>query len=492
MQFSIKPLPVDKLKTSCLIVPVLGQKRVDGSALAAAAEAAIATALKSGDLGEAAGSNLLLHTDGPATRVLLVSLGGDSKTTAQAYLDACKAAYQRALTLDCKEVTTLLCQAPVEDQDPEWLLEQEVLAARTVAYRFDRFKTKPAPTPVKLARVAIGMPGAKARLMKPVLAAAEATANGMDLTRDQGNLPPNICNPTYLADTARKMGREFKMKVTVLDQRQMEQQKMFSLLAVAQGSAQEPKLIVMQYNGALATRKPIVLVGKGITFDSGGISLKPGAGMDEMKYDMGGAASVLGTMRAVAEMKLKINLVVIVPTCENMPSGTATRPGDIVTSMSGQTIEILNTDAEGRLILCDALTYAERFKPETVIDLATLTGACVVALGHHHTGLFAREDKLADEILQAGRYAMDTCWRMPMDDAYQKQLKSPFADMANVGGRDGGAITAACFLERFTKAYDWAHLDIAGTAWHSGANKGSSGRPVAMLARFLSTRAGAK
>lgn len=490
MQFSIKPLPVDKLKTGCLIVPVLGQKRVDGSALSGSVESVIQAALKSKDLAQTPGSYLLLHTEGAAKRVLLVSLGSDRAASATAFIEASKAAYRRAMTLDTTEVTSLLGQAPVTDQEPEWQLEQEVLAARTVAYRFDQFKSTKTDKPSALARVALAYPAAKGRLMKNVLIRAQATANGMDLTRDLGNLPPNVCTPTYLADTAKKMGREFKLKVQVLEQRQMEQLKMFSLLAVAKGSVEPPKLIVMHYNGAAATKKPIVLVGKGITFDSGGISLKPGPGMDEMKYDMGGAASVLGTMRAIAEMKLKLNVIVIVATCENMPSGTATRPGDIVTSMSGQTIEILNTDAEGRLILCDALTYAERFKPETVIDLATLTGACVVALGHVHTGLFAREDKLADEIVQAGRQSMDTCWRMPVDEAYQKQLKSPFADMANIGGRDAGAVTAACFLERFTRAYDWAHLDIAGTAWHSGANKGSSGRPVAMLTKFLATRSG--
>ena len=490
MQFSVKPLPVDKLKTGCLIVPVLAQKRADGSALAEPVDTAIQQALKSGDLGDSPGSFLLLHTAAPAKRVLLVSLGDDRKAKPQAFIDACKGIYRRAISLGTTEVTSLLNQAPVDGQDPEWLVEQEVLAARTVAYRFDQLKSQAPKKPATLSKVAIACPSAKGKLIKGVLSRAQATANGMDLTRDLGNLPPNICTPTYLADTARKMGREFKLKVQILEKKQMEQLKMFSLLSVAQGSAQPPKLIVMQYNGAGANKKPIVLVGKGITFDTGGISIKPSAGMDEMKYDMGGAASVLGTMRAVAEMKLKINLVVLVPTCENMPSGTATRPGDIVTSMSGQTIEILNTDAEGRLILCDALTYAERFKPQTVIDLATLTGACVVALGHVHTGLFAREDELADEILSAGRYSMDTCWRMPLDDAYQKQIKSPFADMANVGGRDAGAVTAACFLERYTKAYNWAHLDIAGTAWHSGANKGSSGRPVPMLTRLLASRAG--
>jgi leucyl aminopeptidase len=278
--------------------------------------------------------------------------------------------------------------------------------------------------------------------------------------------------------------------VEVLERRQMEALKMGALLAVAKGSDEPPKLIVLRYQGGPARQAPVVLVGKGITFDTGGISLKPAAEMDEMKYDMCGAASVLGTMRAVAEMKLALNVVGVVPTCENMPSGRASRPGDVVTSMSGQTIEILNTDAEGRLILCDALTYAERFKPAAVIDIATLTGACVIALGHHNSGMFSRQDALAAELVEAGRRTGDPCWRMPLDEEYQEQLKSPFADMANVGGRAAGAVTAACFLARFAKSYDWAHLDIAGTAWRSGANKGASGRPVPLLSGFLVGRAG--
>ena len=265
---------------------------------------------------------------------------------------------------------------------------------------------------------------------------------------------------------------------------------MGALLAVAQGSAQPPKLIVMHYRGAGARQAPVVLVGKGITFDTGGISLKPAADMDEMKYDMSGAGSVFGTLQAVAQMKLKINLTVIIAAAENMPSGSAARPGDIVTTMSGQTVEILNTDAEGRLVLCDALTYAERFKPAAVIDVATLTGACVIALGHQRAGLFSNDDALSAQIQAAGDDSGDTCWPMPMDDAYNEQLRSPFADMGNIGGRPAGAITAACYLSRFAKAYSWAHLDVAGVAWRSGANKGSTGRPVALLTHFLMDRAG--
>ena len=305
------------------------------------------------------------------------------------------------------------------------------------------------------------------------------------MTKDLGNLPPNICTPTYLANQSKKIAKDYKMKSTVLNRKQIEQLKMGSYLSVAKGSREEPKFIIMEHRKGKKTEKPIVLVGKGITFDSGGISLKPGAAMDEMKYDMCGAATVLGVMKTVGELNLPLNVVGLIPTCENMPDGLAVKPGDIVKSMSGQTIEILNTDAEGRLILCDALTYAERYKPETVIDIATLTGACVIALGHHASAVFSKNDKLANNLLDAGNESIDKAWRMPLWDEYQPLLNSNFADMANIGGRAAGSITAACFLSRFAKKYDWAHIDIAGTAWNSGANKGATGRPVNLLIQFL-------
>ena len=316
-----------------------------------------------------------------------------------------------------------------------------------------------------------------------------AIATGMALAKDLGNLPGNICTPTHLAETAESLGKQHKFDVEVLDRDDMEKLGMGSFLSVARGSHQPPKFIVMHYKGGKAKAKPVVLVGKGITFDTGGISLKPAAEMDEMKYDMCGAASVLGTFKAVAQMGLPINLVGLIPTTENMPGGGATKPGDVVTSMSGQTIEVLNTDAEGRLILCDALTYAERFKPECVIDVATLTGACVVALGKIPSGLLANDDELAAEILRRGTESGDRAWQLPLWDEYQELLKSNFADMGNIGGRYAGTITAACFLSRFTKDYKWAHLDIAGTAWVSGDAKGATGRPVPLLSAFLIGRA---
>jgi leucyl aminopeptidase len=311
---------------------------------------------------------------------------------------------------------------------------------------------------------------------------------GMNLAKDLGNLPPNICTPTYLGKTAQGLSKKTSLKVEVLGLKQIEALGMGSFLSVAKGSVTPPQFIVMKHQGGKAGEAPVVLVGKGITFDTGGISLKPGEAMDEMKYDMCGAASVIGTMYSVSLMKIKKNVIGVIPTCENMPSGQATRPGDIVKSMSGQTIEILNTDAEGRLILCDALTYVERFKPAAVIDIATLTGACVIALGHVHSGLFSDDENLVSELTKAGHASLDTVWRLPLDAAYHEQLKSNFADVANIGGRPAGSVTAACFLSRFTEKYKWAHLDIAGTAWKSGAAKGSTGRPVPLLVNFLLER----
>jgi leucyl aminopeptidase len=321
---------------------------------------------------------------------------------------------------------------------------------------------------------------------------AVATADGADLAKTLGNLPPNICTPAYLAEEAKKLARQYKLGVEVLEKKDMEKLGMGSLLSVARASHQPPKFIVLRYEGAAKSKKPLVFVGKGITFDTGGISLKPAADMDEMKYDMSGAGSVLGALRALAGMKAPVNVIGIVPTCENMPGGAASRPGDIVTSMSGQTVEILNTDAEGRLILCDALTYAERFQPAAIVDIATLTGACVIALGHVASGLFANDQKLADEIQAAADDAWDRVWQLPLWEDYQEGLRSNFADFANVGGRPGGAITAACFLARFTRKQRWAHLDVAGTAWKSGREKGSTARPVPLLVRFALRQSGRK
>jgi leucyl aminopeptidase len=349
--------------------------------------------------------------------------------------------------------------------------------------------TKPsAPAAPRLAQVTlVGGRKESAALGRGLQRGAAITA-GVELARECGNRPSNHATPSFLASEARRIGKQFGMKVEVFDRRQIEKIGMGSFLAVAQGSEEPLRFIVVRYDGAAKSKAPIVLVGKGITFDTGGISIKPAAEMDEMKFDMGGAASVLGTLRAVGELKPKVNLIGLIPACENMPSGRAVKPGDVVRSLSGRTIEILNTDAEGRLILCDALTYAERFKPAAVVDIATLTGACVVALGHHNSGLFSTDEGLATDLLAASRHALDPAWRMPLDDEYDEALKSHFADMANVGPRAGGAITAAMFLKRFAAKYPWAHLDVAGTAWKSGAAKGATGRPVGLLTHFVLSR----
>jgi leucyl aminopeptidase len=361
-------------------------------------------------------------------------------------------------------------------------------AIRECAYRYAATKSKK-PDAVALGEVTLLVDAKSEKACHAALGTAEAVADGVELARELANMPGNHCTPSYLAKVARELGKSKVIKTEVLDRKQIEALGMGSFLSVTNGSAEPPRFIILRYNGA-GRDKPHVLVGKGITFDTGGISLKPAAEMDEMKFDMGGAASVLGTFKALSRIRPKVNVVGLIPACENMPSGTATKPGDVVTSMSGQTIEILNTDAEGRLILCDALTYAERFEPKSVVDIATLTGACVIALGHVNTGLFTKDDRLAEALLKAGRDALDPCWRMPLEEEYDEALKTHFADVANVGGRAGGSITAACFLQRFATKLRWAHLDIAGTAWKSGAAKGATGRPVGLLTHYLLAQAG--
>jgi leucyl aminopeptidase len=491
MQFSTKTSAPEKTKTGCAILAIQGNRPgAAARAIDAQAGGAIAAALARGDLPAKAGSTLLVGLGaGPIDRALLVSLGDEGEVAQKVFTEAARAAVRALAATGAKDAVSWLGEVTVSDRGAGWAARTQAIAAREAAYRFDRMKSKRDASPRGPSSIGFGCERAQSGAILAELRTATALADGMDLAKDLGNLPGNVCTPSHLAETAKALGREFGLKVEVLERKQMEALKMGALLAVAQGSALAPKLIIVRYEGAGAKQAPVVLVGKGITFDTGGISIKPAAEMDEMKFDMCGAASVLGTLRAVAALEPKVNLIGVIPACENMPSGTATRPGDIVTSMSGQTIEILNTDAEGRLILCDALTYAERFKPAAVIDIATLTGACVVALGHHHSGLFTQSDALAAELSAAGREMADTCWRMPIDDDYQDALKSNFADMGNVGGRAGGAITAACFLARFTKAYEWAHLDIAGTAWKSGAAKGSSARPVPLLTRFVLGRA---
>ena len=484
-----------QLKTGCIAVGIFENRKLTDAAKILDRKGGITAALKSGDITGKPGTTLLMRgIDGIASeRILLVGLGKDEPISNKDFLSAVQSVARTFASLGANDAVVAFPFDDIKERSLGWSLCNSVLAMRENLYRFDGLKSKNEPVSSGVKKVAFAVPAASANEAKTAVAQGVAQANGIDLAKDLGNLPPNICTPTYLADTAKKLAKEYSLGVEVLDRKQLQALKMGSFLSVTNGTVEPPKFIVLKHMGGKAKDAPTVLVGKGITFDSGGISLKPGGGMDEMKYDMCGAASVLGTFRAIAEMKLKLNVIGVIPTCENMPSGSATRPGDIVTSMSGQTIEVLNTDAEGRLILCDALTYVERFKPAAVVDIATLTGACITALGHHNSGLFSRHDAehdaLAEELLAAGKASNDTAWRMPIEDSYQEQLKSNFADIANIGGPPGGSITAACFLERFTKKYTWAHLDIAGTAWKSGTAKGATGRPVPLLTTFLINRA---
>jgi leucyl aminopeptidase len=493
MEFSTKAGTLDRIKSGCIVVGVYadGALTASGKAVDTATGGALTRAAKAGDLPTKRGGTLpMANAAGLASpRVLVVGFGKRDEFNEKGFRESVGAAVKALSSSGAKDATFALADATVAGLVAADLVRVTVIAAREAAFRSDALKSERDDDP-KFGAIVFATDKADEAATRAAVSYGVALSNGVELTKTLGNLPPNICTPTYLADTAKKMAKDWKLKVEVLEKKQMEALKMGSFLAVAQASAQPPKLIVLTYSGGKSKDAPVVLVGKGITFDTGGISLKPGEAMDEMKYDMCGAGSVLGTIRAVAEMGLKINVVGVIPTCENMPGGNAARPGDIVTSMSGQTIEILNTDAEGRLILCDALTYAERFKPAAVVDIATLTGACVVALGHVNSGMFSADDGLADELLAASKASNDLAWRMPIGEDYQDLLKSNFADMANIGGRAGGAITAASFLARYTKAYAWAHLDVAGTAWKSGPAKGATGRPVPLLTAFLKARAG--
>jgi leucyl aminopeptidase len=498
MDFSIKTFDAKNTiagaRTGCIAVGVFENKKLSHAALALDQNGAISAAVKSGDLSGKSGSTLLIRrVDGVAAeRILLVGLGKKESIGDKDFSSAAQSVASVFASLGAHDGIIALPFENLKEHDVAWAIRISVLAARANRYRCDSMKSKKDPTVAGVKKVAFAVSASVSIAAKTSLAQAVAMADGVDLTKDLGNLPSNVCTPTYLANIAKKLAKDYRLGIEVLDRKQLQALKMDSFLSVTNGSVEAPKFIVLKYTGGKVKDAPTVLVGKGVTFDSGGISLKPGASMDEMKYDMCGAASVLGTFRAIAEMKLKLNVIGVIPACENMPSGSATKPGDIVTSMSGQTIEVLNTDAEGRLVLCDALTYVERFKPAAVVDIATLTGACITALGHHNSGLFTRHDKahdtLADELLAAGKATADTAWRMPIDDRYQEQLKSNFADLANIGGPAAGSITAACFLENFTRKYTWAHLDIAGTAWKSGTAKGATGRPVPLLTQFLISR----
>ena len=498
MEFSIKTGGTEKQHHNCVIVGVYESHELSVSAktIDALSSGYISKILKRGDMNGKAEKTLMLH-DVPgmhSDRVLLVGLGKEDDFNEKQYAKAARASVKAVAASGISEAVTYLAELPVRDLSLRRKVSLLAEVAVDATYRFNAIKRRKeaaeedAKKDIKRLTIHIE-DAAHAKEAEAGLVDGKALAAGVSLTKDLGNLPPNVCTPTYLAEQAQALGKAYGLKIEVLERTDMEKLGMGSFLGVTKGSEEPPKLIVLQHLKGHKDQKPVVLVGKGITFDTGGISLKPGAEMDEMKYDMCGAASVLGTFKTIAEMDLPLNVIGVIPTCENMPDGRATRPGDVLTSMSGLTIEVLNTDAEGRLILCDALTYAERFEPSAVVDIATLTGACVIALGHHATGLFSNNDDLAKELLQAGEASLDRAWHMPLWDEYQPQLDSNFADMANIGGRAAGSVTAACFLSRFAKKYDWAHLDIAGTAWKSGKEKGGTGRPVPLLTEFLVSRA---
>ncbi|HSN51067.1 MAG TPA: leucyl aminopeptidase [Woeseiaceae bacterium] len=496
MEYFTTTSDASRRATDCVIVGIYdgGKLSAGAQAIDAASDGELRRLLKSGDVSTKPGRCVLLRNVGgvKAPRVAVVGLGKQGEFDTRKFSRAVAAAIGSIAESKCHDILNTLTLEDVADANPYYLARQTVQTIGDSLYRFTEMKSdkKNARMPLKTIGLSVANRGDASKAMLGAKH-GDGIVEGMSLAKDLGNLPPNVCTPTYLAHAAQKLARgNGKLSTKILNETDMKRLGMHSLLSVTAGTSEPARMIIMQYrNGGKS--KPIVLVGKGVTFDSGGISLKPGPAMDEMKFDMCGAAGVIGAMATVAALELPVNLNVVVPAVENLPGSKATVPGDIVKSMSGKTIEILNTDAEGRLILCDALTYSRRFNPDTIIDVATLTGACVIALGQHHSGVMSYDDALADEIVGAGGKASDRAWRLPLSEDYAEQLKSNFADFANVGGRDGGAITAGCFLGKFTDGLKWAHLDIAGTAWKSGQKKGATGRPVPLLAELILSRCNA-
>jgi len=493
MEYTVKSGDPEKQRSACVIIGLFEGRKLSpaGRRLDEAAQGGLASFLRRGDIEGKSGQSLMLHNPPNLSceRLLFIGCGKEKEFNEARYRAACTQAAKTLAAAGATETVSYLTELDVKGRDVAWKLRHAVECTEMALYKFERMKSEQRTRKQAWRKLVLTV-GKRSELTAGEAAVQQgrAIAAGMSLARDLGNLPGNVCTPSYLADQARDLEHQYGVKTTVLEREDMEKLGMGALLSVARGSRQPPKLITLEYNGGQHGDAPIALVGKGLTFDAGGISIKPAAAMDEMKYDMCGGATVLGVIKAVAELRLPINVIGVIPSSENLPDGDANKPGDIVTSMSGQTIEVLNTDAEGRLILCDALTYTERFNPQAVVDIATLTGACVIALGNHASGLLSNHDPLARELLNAGRYAWDRAWQLPLWDDYQKQLDSNFADMANIGGREGGTITAACFLARYAKKFKWAHLDIAGTAWLSGKAKGGTGRPVPLLTTWLIER----
>jgi leucyl aminopeptidase len=497
VRFDVPQRRATQLAADCLAIGLFDEESLSGTALAVdrASRGAIKRLKSSGDLPVRAGETQMLAAPSGVTakRLLVVGLGKRRDFKQRNWRKALTCALATVVKSRCAHLVLAIDQPDSDAVDAYYLGRAVADLTGTALYRINDFKTGSKPKTPALGRVSIsGVSAAQRTAATRGLAHGNAIAVGQTLLRNLGNLPGNVCTPRYLAAQAKELARTHKsIKARVLDEAQIKRLKMGCLLAVSKGSAEPPRFIVLEYRGGARSAAPVVLVGKGVTFDTGGISLKDPAAMDEMKYDMCGAGSVLAAFEVIARLKLRLNVVGLVAAVENMPSGRATKPGDIAISSAGKTVEILNTDAEGRLILCDALHYARRYAPAAVVDMATLTGACVIALGHHFTGIMGNDDALAQELVAAGTRASDRGWQLPLTEDYAEQLRSNFADLANIGGRDGGAITAGAFLSRFTQGLKWAHLDIAGTAWLSGAQKGGTGRPVPLLADFLIHRAGA-
>lgn len=491
MKYSIKAGAIDKINSDCIAVVVWNKGSLSEEAQLAdkVSSKGISKIVRSEDFTGKLGQTQLIHNPlGLKTKRLLLLGGGEAKKFNAKNAAAMLAAGLKTLfASNATSAHFAIASLSVKDEATPWICQRLAQEAEIASYKYNETKSKKSKAvSTKLISISPSK-GARRKSLEEALKAGSAIGGGINRARHLGNLPGNVCTPSYLAEEATALGKKYgSLNVKVLGEKQMARLKMGSLLSVSAGSAEEAKLIVMEYKGAKAVSKPHVLVGKGVTFDTGGISLKGGAAMDEMKFDMCGAASVMGTMATIAQLKLPINIVGLIGAVENMPSSTATKPGDVVTSMSGKTIEILNTDAEGRLVMCDVLTYAERYKPRSVIDIATLTGAAVATFGSHVSALLSNDDKLSDSLISCGQSSLDRVWPLPLWDEYQGLLNSNFADIANIGGPRAGTITAACFLSRFAEKFKWAHLDIAGSAWHSGAQKGATGRPVALLVEYLS------
>jgi leucyl aminopeptidase len=493
MEFGVWTKGLATLSVDCLVLGVFEDGELSGEARSvdSACSGRLKKLLERGDFAGRPGDTLLVSDLAglSATHVLLTGLGSKKHVQRKAWRRACLAALAAIGRTRIRSCAIALDRPETKQLDDYYLGRQVAELTGAALYRINDLKTGKKPAAAALRKVLAG-PVRKAAAAQQGLAHGAAVAAAQVIQRDLANLPPNVCTPIFLAEQARALAKRYaSLKVKVLDEPALRREKMGCLLAVAQGSAQPPRFVVLEYQGGKKSAAPVVLVGKGVTFDSGGISLKDPPGMDEMKFDMSGAAAVIASLTLAAQLRLAINVVGLVAAVENMPDGRAVKPGDIATSAAGLTVEILNTDAEGRLILCDALHYARRFRPAAVVDIATLTGACVVALGHHHAGVMGNDEKLVQELLAAGVRADDRCWQLPLTEEYAESLKSNFADFANVGGRDGGAITAAAFLAKFTQGLKWAHLDVAGIAYQSGAQKGSTGRPTPLLADFLIQRA---